>query len=1274
MAETVDFAFERISTTVSVKQKFKDIVHWKGNLSARFLLLIDAPTYKDYGEDGLVIDRENIVGDAFGAIARNVFEDNSDFAIISCCVGWNQRAFRTTPTGPELLVSMPFVEEVILHMPNLELIVATGAYSAELCLRNFNVKEMYMCAPDTPLSEHHMPHPSISTRKSSVKPENTVIRRQRCVRYIMTPPVWRRGEFQAFVEGCLWQVTSLISFKLEPNAFDVRGTKLRLPDDPRYITFNDFKAIMHNSFAEVNELKNRGAETRHLPTSIMMNAYEDPYHHNPYATKYMAVYNMQYDAVRNHMFLYGSTPTGTQMHVTVTNLRFTFWIRPHIAFAMSPELWLNRHTGRQLQLDDLIRMREIIASKCRFAFKARERTFDCEPFMLSVDSKVDIHDGAWAQRSTEFIRCDVAHHAFIEEIVKTLRKVVDDYSKANTVKVAKKDVPLRGYFDERLDFYQIFRAERMFGEKYNVQMAQWHRMDNLAMEAPATVSDTLYLPHATHLRGKIELPRLGNPIECLPPDDGISLEHEGMTSSDIPPDVRGAFDIEVSKFGREWGTPLDSPIICICVCVRRHDPRTSTFENVSYIPRSGYEYYVFNLGTAESQTTDSSLTGQEHLFQFAREDDMLKAYFYFYSLLKPRYYASHNGKSFDIPFVYTRAKILGLSIPTLGFDKHIQTRIVSTQFQSKAFGEKTVTSVEGEMGIDQIDTCELFMREKKLRSYQLGALAQMYVKMTKSDMPYSAIMGHWRSSDHTRRILIDYCIRDAQLPDQLLTQGQWITSMVELSRVSGGVSVSAMNEKGMQEKVLGATLQVFRKNNLPYIIRTNQHWTKQFNNEITEKWEAKRLNKGETKEKDEDEEEIIFTGEKDKDGVELMTVKKARTNAPPSSIKSFFQAVAPPAAPSRPKVVVEEKLTQRQKRARANVAMSKAKKERAGGQRSVDYQGAVVMDVQKGWFYKKPIGCLDFAALYPSIMMSLNMGSNTKVYGDEMEERGISEEDCYKIPDYQVRNPRTGRTVDLYFLKHEKEGGVDQVIEQTLVGARNKTKKEMAKYENEFEEDNVTPNPLYDKSKFNVLNHRQNSIKGAANSNYGVKGSEGILSDKDIAGAVTAYGRYAIMRVRNMVEKDYNGICRGGDTDSVFMEFPGLAEGTYEKRWAEACARTDNETRPAEFPGVPDGWYRISTVKELEKFADEELVARVNAMFRVPMKIEYEKAMCCFICIAKKRYIFIMCNRGKRPYVCCRGIEVIRRDSLPFLAETMEEVFKAVKRECLLTARCPFKS
>ena len=1253
--DNANFNFDRILGSVPVTKQFKDIVRWKGSLNSRFLILTDAPHYTDFTEDALIIDREGKIESAINPILERVFDEDRDYVLASCCVGWKRNAYRNTPTAPELEVSIPFVEELILKMPRLKIIIALGAYGAELCQRNFNVREMFLCSKGTPLTDDHEPHPSIGTRNNNDKILNTVVRNQRSVRYMYTPPIYRPREFVPFTEGCLWNLSKIREFKLVSEPFDVRSPQLGLPDSSRYIDYDRFKHMMHDSFRAVAECRYAGRPSREHPTSIMINALDDPYHMNPHGPKCITVFNIQYDTVRNYVYLYGNTPTGTPIHVTVRDAKFTFWFRPHVAFAATPDLWINRQTQRPLYSDDLDNLKQLISSKCRYAFARYAKNYNGDPFVLAVDNKIDMHDGAWARHSTEFIRCDVAHYAFIDVIVKQLNKVVDEYTEKNGTTTKK--LSLREHYDTRLDFYQIFKPEKMFGEKYNVQMSQWHRLENCRLEAPAPVSDTLILPHATHLRGFIDLPLVGNPIVCLPPNDAIPLDYDNMTSSDIPPDVRGSFDIEVSKFGKDWGSALDSPIICICVCVRRHNQRTSKFWPGSFIPIDGYEYFVFTLGTTTTTTTDETLRGQEHLFQFAREDDMLRSYFYFYSLLKPRYYASHNGKAYDLPFILNRAKIIGIDIPSMGYDPHQATRIVQTQFQSRAFGEKTVTTIEGEMGIDQMDTCELLMREKKLRSYKLGAVAELYVGMTKNDMPYDAIMGHWRTSDHTRRVLIDYCIRDAQLPDQILTQGQWVTSAVELSRASGGVPIAGLNEKGMQEKVLGAVLQVFRKQNLQYIIRTNTHWTKHFNNEIVEKWLVKNDEKPREKTKEaEDENEVVFR--------EQQGQKRQRTAR--AAITSYFQpAVDDGGGPSKRPAASSSKpvqLAKKEKQAQARAAMAKAKSSRAGDTRKADYQGAVVMDVDKGWFFERPLACLDFAALYPSIMMSENHGPNTKVYSDEMEERGFTEADCFKMPDFQVKNPRTGKQVDVYFLKPEVEKGVYAVVEMYLVALRGIAKNEMAKYEHQFLPDNVTPNPNYDRDKFNVYNQRQNNLKVYANTLYGTMGATGILSDKDIAGSVTAVGRYSIYKVRTLAEEEYGGICRGGDTDSVFMEFPGLPEGHYEKRWAAACARTDNESRPAEFPGVPDGWYRMNTVEEIEEFALTILVPHVNQMFRRPMKIEYEKAMCCAICIAKKRYIYIMCERGKKPYIAFKGIEVVRRDSLPFLTKLMKRVFDVLMK------------
>jgi DNA polymerase delta subunit 1 len=49
-----------------------------------------------------------------------------------------------------------------------------------------------------------------------------------------------------------------------------------------------------------------------------------------------------------------------------------------------------------------------------------------------------------------------------------------------------------------------------------------------------------------------------------------------------------------------------------------------------------------------------------------------------------------------------------------------------------------------------------------------------------------------------------------------------------------------------------------------------------------------------------------------------------------------------------------------------------------GGPSEQTYEGATVLDAKQG-FYKKPVATLDFASLYPSIMMAHNLCYSTLV-------------------------------------------------------------------------------------------------------------------------------------------------------------------------------------------------------------------------------------------------------------------------------------------------------
>lgn len=1306
----IDAAMKQSSAKVATL--FPDgIVRWKGSRKARYVILTDTPQREDlrFGR----IDSNGIIEKKFREIISSLPEKcRGEFAVVSCVVGWtnNYRA-QGVPYLTELEASVPFVERLLLQLPNVEVIIALGQYAAELCFRKFDVYDMYAKHRKRgELTTLDLPSSTMALRRTYDKFFTTVVGKQRALRYMHSPPIYNR-HFTAFVRGCLYKVNTLQKFRLNHLNFDVRGPELNFEekDVEGCINYKSFKEIMYDRLRreKVDNVK-----------SVFTDASRDDYVHGLLeATQSQSssssssssltispsllVYDVEYNSVKNVMYMHTATPAGTSLCVTVSNLAFTFWIRPHVAFALcGADKWCNRELGQPLLPEHLKPLEKHLRQKLYYCSQLREAhqlsiegNVERVPLLsLKVDDQKDDNaDGQWKQgRMTKFIRCEVNNYAYIEVIRGHLNRLHSEYMKEKKSVAKKENRPLIAHYDDRMDIYDVFTAEKMFINRYNVRMSMWVKIDNLLLSRPRPVSHKHGVEHSLFLEGRIALPTHFNPLECLSPDKSIDLNYKGMTSSDMPEDVRGSFDIEVSKFGKEFGTSLDSPVICICVVVRRHDNKAPNLEKNTFIPLGGYEYFGFTLGNVQRHRDDSELRGKENLFMFTSEKEMLSAYYKFYELLKPRYYASHNGKAYDHPFCMNRAALIGCKRRSLGYVTDMTVRLTQKQFDSRAFGERTVTSYDGEKGIAQLDTLEIFMREKKLESYRLGFLASEYVGMTKNDMPYSAIMGHWRQSEWSRRVLLDYCYRDSQLPDQILSHGQWVVNVNEMARANGSVAEAVMHERGVTEKILGAYAQANTTINQRYLIRTNNYKTRKENDAIVESWVAQEDYDNQSifdafsKEGSESGSRVVATVKrKDDSRANLPRSKQSPTKRPrisadkarkiaaakaSSRITAFFQKEAKASPEDQLETYVHIpglNVSEEERRRQVLSDLAKAKNDNNGGaNRKAEYQGAVVMDACLGWHYKLPLGCMDFASLYPSIMMAYNMGSNSKIYGDELELRGYTLDDVMEpAASLRVRNPRTGAMVRLYFLKKEVCVGIMALMEDNLVKLRNVAKNLIEPYGNEFLDDNVTPNLRYNPALSAIMLQRSNGLKVLANSGYGALGAAGLLCDKDIAAAVTACGRESITLARDKTTELTGAICRGGDTDSVFMEFCGLPEGSFEIRWAEVCARTERmevecPDEPMEIccPLVPDGWYRCKTVKQIETLVDELLMAYLNSFFVRPMKLEYEKAMCRFVAIAKKRYIYFLCIRGKVPRLNYKGIEVVRRDSLPILKATLKKV------------------
>lgn len=245
-------------------------------------------------------------------------------------------------------------------------------------------------------------------------------------------------------------------------------------------------------------------------------------------------------------------------------------------------------------------------------------------------------------------------------------------------------------------------------------------------------------------------------------------------------------------------------------------------------------------------------------------------------------------------------------------------------------------------------------------------------------------------------------------------------------------------------------------------------------------------------------------------------------------------------------------LTQLYRKARTvGMVIPVLKRDGGGGGGDVGFEGATVIEPIKG-YYDVPIATLDFASLYPSIMMAHNLCYSTLV----------RREDVPKLPPDMPR--AKSPTGDVFVTAEAKKGLLPEILEE-LLSARKRAKAEM-----KGEKD-----PL----RYACLDGRQLALKVSANSVYGFTGATvGQLPCLEISSTVTAYGREMIERTKAEVERIYT-VANGyehdalvvyGDTDSVMIKF-----GTKDLPKAMALG--------------------------------EEAAAKVTSVFIKPIKLEFEK-------------------------------------------------------------------
>ncbi|KAL0350386.1 UNVERIFIED_CONTAM: DNA polymerase delta catalytic subunit [Sesamum radiatum] len=159
------------------------------------------------------------------------------------------------------------------------------------------------------------------------------------------------------------------------------------------------------------------------------------------------------------------------------------------------------------------------------------------------------------------------------------------------------------------------------------------------------------------------------------------------------------------------------------------------------------------------------------------------------------------------------------------------------------------------------------------------------------------------------------------------------------------------------------------------------------------------------------------------------------------------------------------------------------------------YEGATVLEARAG-FYEKPIATLDFASLYPSIMMAYNLCYCTLVTPEDARKLNLPPECVNKTP--------SGET----FVKSNLQKGILPEILEELLAARKRAKADLKEAKDPLEKA--------------VLDGRQLALKISANSVYGFTGATvGQLPCLEISSSVTSYGRQMIEHTKKLVEDKF---------------------------------------------------------------------------------------------------------------------------------------------------------
>lgn len=340
------------------------------------------------------------------------------------------------------------------------------------------------------------------------------------------------------------------------------------------------------------------------------------------------------------------------------------------------------------------------------------------------------------------------------------------------------------------------------------------------------------------------------------------------------------------------------------------------------------------------------------------------------------------------------------------------------------------------------------------------------------------------------------------------------------------------------------------------------------------------------------------------------------------------------------------------------------------------YEGAIVIEPERG-YYEEPVAVLDFASLYPSIIIANNICYSTFLDENRIKKSLNYKEKSFKFQSnkLEIKQPilQNSETTALFYKKLSNEDINILKDKKCLVNLFS------SKIDNEELEFCITPSNNHfvtkkhrlgilpqiltyllterkavkkqmhntkDQQLRDILNARQDALKLCANSIYGFTGATvGQLPNLNISSSVTSFGREMIEMTKYLSEtilkrEGYNGRVIYGDTDSVMIKIENFFNNKKLRDFYNEIKNSVESKRCKKYEG--DKFFSkececidhlIDEKPDLNSLAIlfricKSLSEEVSTHFLNPIKLEFEKVYWPYLLIAKKRYAGVMyCGR-----------------------------------------------